>query len=54
LQILLSKLVQNHIKDVAAEAVKLQQDDVQTLVDFLDIVRLFIILVLEMLILTDA
>jgi hypothetical protein len=35
----LSKLLQNHTKDVASAAVKLDSEDIQTLVDFLDLVR---------------
>ncbi|KXN89685.1 hypothetical protein AN958_05347 [Leucoagaricus sp. SymC.cos] len=32
----LSKLIKNHTKDVAAAVVQLKQDDIQTVVDFLD------------------
>jgi hypothetical protein len=35
----LSKLIQNHTKDVAAAVAQLNPEDTQTLVDFLDVVR---------------
>jgi serine/threonine protein kinase len=38
LRVPLSKLLQHHTKDVAVAASKLQRDDVQTIVDFLDVV----------------
>jgi hypothetical protein len=33
-------LIQNHTKDVAAAVVQLNPEDVQSVVDFLDVVRL--------------
>jgi hypothetical protein len=35
----LSKLIQNHTKDVAAAVTQLNPEDTQALVDFLDVVR---------------